>query len=58
MKKSHLATKANLGYDKCLLYLNWMEMIDLVTKEVSEDGFERVQLTLKSYELYNKKIDN
>ncbi len=56
MKKTHIATQGNLGYDKCRLYLDWMELIDLIKKETTEEGFEIIQLTEKSYELYKKLL--
>lgn len=56
LKKSEIATKAKLGYDKCKRYLQWMEMMDLVRKEMSDDGFEVMLLTDKSSILYNEKF--
>ncbi len=56
MKKSHIATKGRLGYDKCRLYLDWMEMIDLVQRKKNEDGFETIVLSDKGRSLYNEKI--
>ena len=56
MKKSHIATKGRLGYDKCRLYLDWMEMIDLVQRKQNEDGFETIVLSDKGRTLYNEKI--
>ena len=56
MKKSHIANKGRLGYDKCRLYLDWMEMIDLVQRKQNEDGFETIVLSDKGRTLYNEKI--
>lgn len=56
LKKSEIATKANLGYDKCKRYLQWMEMMELVRKEMNENGFEVLFLTDKSVILYNEKF--
>ena len=58
LKKSHIATKGKMGYDKCRRYLQWMEMMDLVRKDVDEDGFEMVLLTDRAMILYKEKFEN
>jgi len=57
MKKTHIATKCSLAYDKCRLYLEWMDVIDLIKKEFDEDGFEIVLLTERGRSLYRKKFN-
>jgi len=57
MKKTLLATECNMGYDKCRLYIDWLEMMELVRKEVNEDGYEEVILTEKGRSLYSKKFN-
>jgi predicted transcriptional regulator len=57
MKKSFLATACNMGYDKCRLYLDWLEMMELVRREDNEDGFEVIILTERGRSLYNKKFN-
>ena len=57
MKKTHIATKCSLGYDKCLLYLEWMYAIDLIKKEFDEDDFEIISLTERGSSLYRKKFN-
>lgn len=56
MKKSHIATKGRLGYDKCHRYLNWMEMIDLIKKKKNEDGFETIFLSDRGLSLYSDEL--
>lgn len=56
IKKSHIATKGRLGYDKCRLYLEWMEMMDLIEKKKNNDGFETIILSDRGLSLYNNKI--
>lgn len=56
LKKTHISTKCNLSYDKCCRYLNWMEVMDLITKEKNDDGFEVVLLTERGSVLYNKQF--
>jgi hypothetical protein len=46
-----------MGYDKCRLYLDWLEMMELVKREVNEDGFEEIILTEKGRFLRNKKFN-
>lgn len=56
LKKTHISTKCNLSYDKFCRYLNWMELMDLITKEKNDDGFEIIVLTERGSMLYNKKF--
>ena len=58
LKKTHISTKCNLGYDKCRRYLDWMELMDLIKKEKNSEGFEIVALTERGSVLYNKKFRN
>jgi predicted transcriptional regulator len=56
MKKTHIATRCNLGYDKCRLYLDWMEMMELIKKVIDENQFEVIILTEKGKALHNRKF--
>lgn len=56
LKRSHIAVKGKMGYDKCRRYLQWMEMMDLVRKDVDEDGYEMVFLTDRAMILYKEKF--
>ena len=58
MKKTHVATKCNLGYNKCRLYLDWMEMMELIKRETDEDQFEVIVLTEKGKLLHNRKFND
>ncbi len=58
MKKTHIATKCNLGYDKCRLYLDWMEMMELIKKESDENKYEVIILTDKGKALHNSKFND
>src|SRR2546427_2880102 len=53
-KKTNIAMKCRLSYDNCLLYLNWLEIMDLIKKETNRDGFELISLTDKGIDLYAK----
>lgn len=56
MKKTTISLKCNLSYDKCILYLNWMKMLDLIEKKIDEDGFEQVILSNRGKVLYEKNL--
>lgn len=56
MKKTHIATKCNLSYDKCRLYLDWMDMMDLIKRETDGGGFEIISLNEKGSDIYTKKF--
>ena len=53
-KKTKLAMNCNMAYDKCILYLNWMETLNLISRERDNSGFELVSLNDRGYELYEK----
>ena len=58
MKKTHIATKCNLGYDKCRLYLDWMEMMDLIKRETDDNRHEVIILTDKGKALHNNRFND
>ncbi|MGI0060342.1 MAG: hypothetical protein ACREBJ_11315 [Nitrosotalea sp.] len=55
IKRTNLAMKANMSYTKCILYLEWLEMIDLIRIEMDIDGSELIILSDKGRELYERK---
>lgn len=57
MKKTLLASACNMGYDKCRLYINWLEMMELIRKEINDDGYEELILTEKGLSLCNRNLD-
>ncbi|MEM2139831.1 MAG: hypothetical protein QXJ74_00040 [Nitrososphaera sp.] len=56
MKKTHLAMKSGLGYDKCMLYLAWMDMLDLIRREKDEEGFQVISLSESGMNLYRTQF--
>jgi len=44
--------KSCLSYDKCGLYLEWMETMDLIKREFDEKGFQLIRLTERGNDLY------
>lgn len=53
-RKTKISLKAHLSYDKCLLYLEWLELMGLIRKENDVSNFELINLTEKGNELYLK----
>lgn len=53
-KKTNIAMHCNLSYDKFLLYLRWMETMDLVKKETDFEGYELVNLNDRGRDLFVK----
>lgn len=54
IKKTIIATGCNLGYDKWVLYLNWLETIDLIKRKTDEDGYEIIVLSERGNEHYKR----
>lgn len=55
MKKTVLSRKANMGYDKCVRYLNQLEVFDFVNRRIDDEGYETIGLTSNGVK-YCKKI--
>ena len=53
-KKTNIAMKCNMSYDNCVVYLNWLEIMDLIKRETDENGFELISLNHKGEELFKK----
>lgn len=47
--------KSNMSYVNCVLYIDWLEMIDLIRIETDADGSELIMLSNKGRELYERK---
>lgn len=50
--------RCNMAYDKFLLYLDWLYVMELVTKEIDEDGFEIISLSEGGNSLFSKLQDD
>lgn len=55
IKRTHVSMKANMSYAKCVLYLDWLEMMDLIRKEIDIDGSELIRLSDTGNKLYERK---
>ncbi len=58
IKKTNIAMKCNIGYDKCVLYLNWLELMDLIERKIDVDGFEIIILSERGNDFYKRKLEN
>src|SRR5437879_10164428 len=56
MKRTNIAMKCKLSYDNCLLYLNWLDTMDLIKREIDKDGSELINITEKGRDLCTQKL--
>lgn len=54
IKKTKIAMNCNMAYDKCILYLDWMETLNLISREKDDSGFELISLSDRGAELCGK----
>lgn len=54
-KKTNIAMKCGMSYDKCILYLDWMKTISLIKSE-SIHGFELLSLSDRGIEFFEKNF--
>jgi len=57
-KRTKIAMRCNMAYDKFLLYLDWLYVMELVAKDIDEDGFEVISLTESGNNLFSKFEDS
>lgn len=51
-RKTKMALKTHLAYDKCLRYLEWLEMMGFIHREGDGSGSEFINLTKSGNDLY------
>lgn len=56
IRKTKIAMQCNMAYDKFLLYLDWMDIMELVKRETDDEGFEVLSLTDRGHNLFSKKF--
>ncbi len=54
-KKTNIAMNCGMSYDKCLLYLEWMNTLSLISNE-SDHGFELLSLSHRGIEFFEKNF--
>jgi predicted transcriptional regulator len=57
MGKTRLAMKCGMSYDKCVRYLEWLALLNLVSKETN-NGHDLIILTKNGQQLFDKLIVN
>jgi len=53
-KKTHISMTCNLGYKRCVQYLNWLEIMNLIKKDVDQDGSHLISVNEWGIELVQK----
>lgn len=56
MKKTKLQMAVGLNYSQFIKYLDWMLERGLVEKVEGDDGHERIKITPKGYQAYQKLV--
>lgn len=56
-KKTILAMKCNMSYDKCMMYLDFLSKKEFIGKK-TENGFELIHLSTKGTELFKLLEDS
>jgi predicted transcriptional regulator len=57
MKRTLIATRCNLSYDNCIRYLNWLEMMELIEKQIDVDGYQTIVLSQRGHSLYKRQLN-
>lgn len=53
-KRTNLAMKCNLSYDKFVMYLKWLDFMGLISSELDQDGYEVFKLNHRGIDLFFK----
>src|SRR5437667_11638498 len=56
MKKTNIAMRCAMSYDRFVRYLNWMKSIDLIKKELEGSHVELISLSDKGINLYQNNF--
>ncbi|MDH5463463.1 MAG: hypothetical protein OEW49_04060 [Nitrosopumilus sp.] len=55
-KKTNMVMKTKLIYDKFVLYLEWLELMNLIKKETDDGGIEIISLSKNGLDLFSRTI--
>jgi predicted transcriptional regulator len=58
LKRTRIAMKSGLSYDKCRLYLDWMETMGIIVRDLDDQGHQVIALSVKGKELYFTQCGN
>lgn len=53
-KKTHISMTCNLGYKRCVQYLNWLKLMDLIKIDTDMDGSYFISMNDRGTELVLK----
>lgn len=53
-KKTHISMTCNLGYKRCIQYLNWLELMDLIKIDDDKNGSHLISMNERGTELVIK----
>jgi len=56
MRKTTLARKSNMGYDSCVLYIDWLYMLDLIRRHLDEERTEIISLSELGISFCKRKL--
>jgi len=56
MRKTILARKSNMGYDKCVLYIDWLYMLDFIRRNLDEEKTEIISLSELGISFCKRKL--
>jgi predicted transcriptional regulator len=56
MRKTILARKSNMGYDNCVLYIDWLSMLDLIRRNPDEERAEIISLSELGISFCKRKL--
>lgn len=53
-KKTHISMTCNLGYKRCVQYLNWLTLMDLIKMDTDKDDSYFISMNERGTELVLK----
>lgn len=57
--KTELATKCNISYDKLIMYLDWLEFMDMIDRNAEQENrLENIKLSEYGFHFCNVKLSS
>lgn len=56
LKKTVIARKANMSYDNCVLYIDWLHMLDFIRRDIEDEKFEIISLSELGLNFCKRKL--
>lgn len=57
-KKTKIAMKCNLNYEQLTMYLDWLELLEFIRKEIDSKKVEWISLSERGTDFYLRKLRN